>query len=596
MAEKVEAVLEVKVESDAAVRGANAVTQAMEGLNKAYSRTADLAGKAMKWGAWAKEQADFAGRTLQTKAAFDQLNVSMSRLERASGGQVSQLRLMEAANKSLRGSMGLTQKQFELTLVAADNLSDQGFGDQIEIQERLAQALKTGSGRALREFGIRVDETKGKLAAHNAILKEYKGIAGNTTAEDALSKGLDQFSARVENASVRLRTVIGGATAMTILWLDQLIAKLGLLEGEGEDREARLSRMARGQTEAALGFTSETMGKRKTNEQLGAFVGLGRAQWMQELVPGLGATVSYADSANRTQDIMTRGKADYERRLAALRKAAQQEDSLWKTYEAKLEADAERRQKAALAEQDALRWAAAAAERRKKLRGLLGYSPREGGDVIGGFIGGAVSSRVRGGPGEDYSYTDDRTLAQQVEARSRLEALMGSVATGAATGRAKSTGAGFFGGGGQGMADRIAALDNFNKKLLDTNTLLGASFTTVSNGLVGAIDAAITGQESATKAFRRGIGGQLSALSKQYAVMALGQAAGFNWVSAAKYGAAAVAAGVAAHELGSSGGTTSVPSGIRPSGGFGGGPSTVIVNVSGSTSGSTISNAISGAR
>ncbi len=189
----------VEVEIGINTKGANA---AIDSLNKSFggikgtvfqfNQVMGAAQTAMAGLNKAWELGKFAEDAKKLGAVVDE--ALADKLQQAVGGTVTKLEAMKFAAKALTGEMKLTESQMVTVLKAADNLGDRGFGETTEIAEKLTDALRKGTTKALGEYGIQIDETKDKTLKFN----ESFAALGKIAEDETLAKiGEDAEQARV---------------------------------------------------------------------------------------------------------------------------------------------------------------------------------------------------------------------------------------------------------------------------------------------------------------------------------------------------------------------------------------------------------------
>jgi hypothetical protein len=123
----------------------------------------------------------------------------LNTLTTATGGLVSQTDLLRAANVGLSGDLALSENQMLILANAAQALG-QKYGGTAEVLEKLTKAVATGSVDALKDFGIVIEGTKGKLDAQGQAMLRLAEISErfNATTHDAASASKDMKRALME--------------------------------------------------------------------------------------------------------------------------------------------------------------------------------------------------------------------------------------------------------------------------------------------------------------------------------------------------------------------------------------------------------------
>lgn len=516
------------------------------GLNKVLSVAENALGAMRKVMDFARMAADM--RQLET--AFNKTGASLGRLQEATEGQVSQMKLMEIANKSLRGENRLTHAELEMVLKAADRLSDQGFGPLVDIQEKLIDAMRRGTTKGLGELGIVVEDTGTKTGNMVAVLNELQQTLGDTAAEDLMAKKFDQFNTRVEDATNRLKGFLGEIALGFTIWLDEQLQRLGAMAGD----EALPARQLAEQHVLQRELTKR--GRRAARDQF-QFAGSSRLVSMDEAKERI------------LRDELVRAEIDkQEAAINAGLKSAEASRLIAKGADA-----------AKIGIERSLR--------------ILNELNRKGG-------GGGGGGRFTLSAFEDVGAREiDLTAAGLTSAGGGTEAFVpGSRARGQGMepggdmlfGASDAGAGGRVAGGGrvqeiettlQEMEERIRL---FQSKLADSSTLVGATYQTTTTLVMTAMDAIIEGNGNWLRSFRKALAGQMKASALQnwaraleYGAMAMAGIPNM-WGAAAKAAAAATAYTVGARLLGdggggapsgAGGGASSGGGGFRPSG-FGG--------------------------
>lgn len=133
-----------------------------------------------------------------------ELGVSAGEMASAVGGTVDDVTLLRFALKNLQGESALTKDQMLLVLKAADSLGDQGFGDTMKIADDLAKALKGGPTRALREYGIEVDDLKGTMGNSVVLMEKMRDVAAQVVSNDDIER-LERYQAAWQNVINELK-------------------------------------------------------------------------------------------------------------------------------------------------------------------------------------------------------------------------------------------------------------------------------------------------------------------------------------------------------------------------------------------------------
>ena len=517
----------VKVKADdsqataAFTRLARAASGFAAGLRANVDRLKDFAGQLDSAAGSMRRLLDLAkgaGEMRQAEASFKGTGAELGRLQRAVDGTVDKMRLMGFANKAMRGEFHLTQGGMEQVLAAADAMNDQGFGDTIEIAEKMARALKTGSTRSLREYGITVDETKDKQKIVNDLMSEFKRIASDGAPEDAMNKRFEQFNARLTDSINRLKMALGTLVLEFIDHVAELNEQADLLFSR--DERSRTAKKAR---EIMMG------GRELPGQQFGRAAGF------------LGDLGSLGGGPNL--GVMTRGlsetatQAQFEAILA-------NDPALARQFQGIMTALNSGRDAKAMIER-----AAAAAD---VARGGMAGKPPPGGGAGAGFV-------------LSESRATDLTLTGRF---GKTDAFPGSARGGDAGSMQAAAGkAPRIGGEDMALAERQRQFDELMADMANRQKFAGAAFGALSDGIAASVGAAIDGSESMGKAFLRAAAASLKATAIQATINALWEtaqgfaklatgnpAAAAHFKAAAIFAATAAAAGAGSAALGSHGG------------------------------------------
>lgn len=537
------------------------VSPALRGFEKLSGMASNFAGKLSSAVATFQKFMNIAsetGQMRQTQASFRGLGVDIERLQKAVDGTVSQMGLMAVANKAMRGEMGLTGTEMERVLRAADALNDQGFGETVEIADNLTRALKLGTTRSLREYNITADETKGKQGVVNELMQKFQDIAAEGGPEDAMNKRFEQFNVRLDDAVARLKMALGEMVMSFLAALDELFDMVDQAGRKGQrDRDAdEVMRQMGRQGKGAKALESTWMpGVARLGSQF-TTIGTGA---IDDLTTEAGGML---DEAAIARDPILAQEFSARMRIVAARRAFEKSQS---------------------EVADILKGEA----RNKKRRdtGAGGGFKLDFEDVGEREIDLFQAQYLQGGGSQRDMPSSQRDLG------GRMPSEQG-------------------GGGGrvaQGadlvadMAERQKAFDALMADMADRQQMAGAAYGALSDGIAASVNAAITGSESISQAFKRAAAAALKATAVQAAVSALWETAkGFaslavgspgaaaHFKAAAIFAATAVAAGSASALMGGGGGRAGAPAGAgagggggfaRGAGGGGGGNNITIIQV-----------------
>jgi hypothetical protein len=198
------------------------LNQAIEGVDKII-RGLEWAGEMVKFAAEARQlEKDLPVGALQA-------------MTRATEGTVDKLSLLRFGVKAMRGDMSLTKEGLELVTAAASNLSSQGFGETIEIAQKLDQAIRSGSVHSLAEFGITIQDTSDKQKALNELMQKMQEIAATPVEVDPQLKAVQQLQAATQDWIDNMKEGLGDVLGWTLQALDAISDALaGITDHKGK--------------------------------------------------------------------------------------------------------------------------------------------------------------------------------------------------------------------------------------------------------------------------------------------------------------------------------------------------------------------------
>jgi len=153
--------------------------------------------------------AKFSAETQQLENRFRELGGSIGSMRNATDGAVGKLDLMRFGLRAMQGDMRLTKDGMEVLLKAADTLGDKGFGDTMEIAEKFMEVLRTGRTKGLAQYGIALDETGNKQATVNALFEKFHDIASQPIEVDENLEAIERMQAATEDWLVDFKGGIG---------------------------------------------------------------------------------------------------------------------------------------------------------------------------------------------------------------------------------------------------------------------------------------------------------------------------------------------------------------------------------------------------
>lgn len=463
-------------------------------------------------------------------------------LQRATLGLVEADNLLAFAGKAMHGTWKLNQEEMEKVLRGATALR-KTMG--VELQptiDALTDSIAKGNTRALKEFGIEAKDKQGVLRELDDLYKRMGGnvgIAGDNIAKSGVqvADAFDDIQGQLGKMVVELQpaieamaeflTLIAGAVGRLNDFTDALV---GVDTAKGQSVAKNSRKQAEELRQRALllegqpfGGDAEAKNLRRQADDLDTF-----------------ATRWAVGKANKAFDQLAKTALD-------------ESDALKR---AEIDKGVVRANKAFdILAKEALRKAGTVRGGRGGGRGDVAGDPL-GWDFDFGAAAGGVGSGLGAGFG---AWNDQRLAGQQVAA---WEA--GEFARQAAARR----------GGGTTAAETfpniekvIGASMDFNAQAAAVDTL-AMSFQGLEGAVTSAYAAWVTGSESIGSAFKKGIGQALMTIGAEMQVNALKEAAlslaslamgnypgaGAHAAAAAGFQAAAIAAGLAARQMGVGGG------------------------------------------
>lgn len=455
----------------------------------------------------------------------------VSRIEKATGGTIDQMTIMEQSAAALTSKLSLTEDQITMVFQAADTLSKKSpvFGDTTTIANKMFEALRTGGVDSLKTLGYAFEEGLKPASRFDAALRQIHETAQEEAPFDAQAEATDRASAALTNLANTIKHTLGTAVAVFLESLQKVSAEYDhWLERRFKNPDGTYTVKVRGLAGLPIGVP-------------------GGLNPHNPLVSGV-LSGAPAAAAGTNSVLLQHGQMSWEQRQALERGKEQSKPKGKSRMIEKVVIDSNGRTYSALLPESEFDKIVANSRQREATE--LGTK--------GGAIGGGISN-----PSGDV-------FAQMQAAN----------ANGKFASQDSISGRGRFAESFQAQAtsvnDNLSALSQAGR---DTAVLLQE--TTAS-----AVQAAISGQESVLDATKKAIAGELSALAVKWSVQAIGAAASFNFKGAAGYAAAATAAAVAARKLGGSAAPTPQ---TQPGGGFSGGSrslgpqgSNLVINVNGS--------------
>lgn len=572
-----------------------------------------------------EQAAEFIAKCVEINATLDNLTKklptgALEMMEKATGGLVEKLNLMNFGLKAMTGNLHLTQNGLDILLRAAQTLHKQGFGPMEDIMKKLESAFQKGSTRGLNEFNMALQNSADKNKNLITIMKELEKLAEKdvpmTNALSSLEKARVVWANFITDAKSSLGEIVG----LIIQSVASLTEMMGLTDKGEKERERELIRQqAKFKAERETPF-GQTM-----------FFGETGPEYVDDNDPNTLKRRNELESKYTAEGyaMLDRREADDKKRQALDRK-------LGKKWEGQFTGKDEKKDKKHYND-----WLDMYMDSLKMFPRLSGFN--------NGFIYGDEPMELELGlPSDPYgNQGDDNPLYMDFYGLESLAPGKPSVATAlsydsvfnaktlmAATGgmdpltfrqgmRGQRERTSFFehnrqdydpsrngesGGIGGDLAkewDEFSGnkrLEAFSEKIKDQTTVVGGAFATLSSGVGAAIEAAVSGSDSIGKAFLKASAAALKGIAVESSVRALyntamgfaalatgpinGIAAAGYFKAAAIFSATAIAAGAGGALLGSASGDgpsvgtrpSSFP-GTRPNGENGN--QTIIVNITG---------------
>lgn len=130
-------------------------------------------------------------------------------LKAATGGMVSEMELLRIASKRMVGDFKLTEDQMKLVFKRAQELSNRGFGDMIEIADRMAEAIQQKKFGRLDDFDIQVRQLGTDIEKTSDV---WHSLAGDTAKMGVLDPALEQMKvldAEMQDMWNKIKSFIG---------------------------------------------------------------------------------------------------------------------------------------------------------------------------------------------------------------------------------------------------------------------------------------------------------------------------------------------------------------------------------------------------
>jgi hypothetical protein len=529
-------VISVDAETDAARRQMELLrahqqafaAEVMKGLDAQNQKLADSATKWLKVGAAIGSlgvAAKFAADSW--KAYVDRANaeaatygISLDALRKASAGLKTDTELLAFAEKSLSKDLALTRKEMETVLRAQVALARNGR-DAAKVEEALGAALTKNTVKPLKELGIVLKQNEDPAKNYIQIMKALETAANDAGASQAeVGENVQRAGVMIQNSWTDVKVAAGklvdeglSPLAGALTWVFNVINDF-LSAGQLTDSDVQTLRRRTGN-----GTLGEAWAARGQNAQ--QLSGLGLAQWQ--------------GTANATFENFAGIVSDLKVSIAKQQKF----EELAAEASAKAALDAAKAAKAAEEAWFALRNAAMEGDEVAKAaswQNQFGEAPRVTG-AGGGFQGMAQGSDPSSNLLSSIWGRGSSGPSQSTQIKGRLEQIFGP----------------------------IEQFDAY-----------ATAFQMLEGSVTSALDAWITGSQSAGEAVKSFIAESLRALALEMAVRSLREFATAAAMAAspytaweapghakagAMYGAAAAAAAIGARALGAGGGGGSASGG-----------------------------------
>ena len=150
------------------------------------------------------------------------LRVNTDLAAQASQGLLSRLQLAQVANRAYAAGLELTAEQLRDLVVVSINHAEAVGIDEVQAAEKLTRAIATGSSRALREFGIDLEQNENRLVKAADGMRvvgeraERLGVNAKSAGDSisALSNAWDDLRMSVEAAAGDESRGLGGALSV----------------------------------------------------------------------------------------------------------------------------------------------------------------------------------------------------------------------------------------------------------------------------------------------------------------------------------------------------------------------------------------------
>ena len=137
---------------------------------------------------------------------------TLARMKVATLGVVGETRLMEVAARSATGEWAITRNELEAVSRASLVLAKQTLRPVDDVLEDITESLRTGTTKGLKEYGLTIDQSKGKSAAFREALQKLAQVAADagTVVADA-GDNIDSSMTKIANAADTAKEIAGNA-------------------------------------------------------------------------------------------------------------------------------------------------------------------------------------------------------------------------------------------------------------------------------------------------------------------------------------------------------------------------------------------------
>jgi len=250
-------------ETEKAVKNTESWIESAKGLADTFN---EVTGALEKVGGYVEKFADMAGAAEQNQRAVEAFGDSLDKIKTQTAGAVSNLDLLADRNKLLESGLRLTNDEFAVfAREAHDHAAKLGTDAKGEL-DKLTEALRSGSGEALRQYGVKVKEGSTRAQAFEATLKHLRAEqtkAGPVTKTmkdnvDALKVGWNEATTAIVGAIAKLINLQGILSAITKGMRD-LVRDVGqLTSNDAAGRAASQAGIAQPTVMQRLGLSSNT--------------------------------------------------------------------------------------------------------------------------------------------------------------------------------------------------------------------------------------------------------------------------------------------------------------------------------------------------